>query len=294
MGDAYILGAVRTPIGKHKGALAQLRPDDLAAQCLQGLQQRVGFDPAEVEDVVMGCVTQTGEQGLNIGRLAPLTAGWPVSVPGTSVNRMCASSLQATNFAAQAVMAGAMDLTIGAGVESMSRVQMGSDAGPLGEPIQDRFDLVSQGISAELIAERYEITREQLDQRAVESHQRAITAIDGGYFEREIVGVQTVDEDGQATTVTVDQGPRRGSTMDKVAKLKPAFKAEGVVTAAGSSQISDGAAAILLGSRDKASQLGLTPRARIRSMSVVGTDPTMMLLGPGPATQLALKKAGLG
>ncbi len=294
MGDAYILGAVRTPIGKHKGALAQLRPDDLAAQCLQGLQTRVGFDPAEIEDVVMGCVTQTGEQGLNIGRLAPLTAGWPVSVPGTSVNRMCASSLQATNFAAQAVMAGAMDLTIGAGVESMSRVQMGSDAGPLGEPIQDRFDLVSQGISAELIAERYEITREQLDQLAVTSHERAITAMDSGRFEREIVGVQTTDADGQPTTVTVDQGPRRDSTMEKVAKLKPAFKADGVVTAAGSSQISDGAAAILLGSSDKASQLGLTPRARIRSMSVVGTDPTMMLLGPGPATDLALKKAGLG
>jgi acetyl-CoA acyltransferase len=292
MPEAYILEAVRTPIGKRGGALATIRPDDLAAQCLNGLIERTGIDPAEVDDVVMGCVTQLGEQGLNIGRMSVLAAGWPISVPGTTVNRMCASSLQAVNFAAQAVMAGSMDLTIGAGTESMSRVSMGSDGGPISAAIEDRFDLVPQGISAELISERYGLSRHDLDSLAVESHRRALMAQDEHRFDKEIVPV-TVDRDGQTILVTTDEGPREGSTLDKVAKLKPAFKTEGTVTAASASQISDGAAAVLIGTKEKAQSLGLKPRAKILATAVVGTDPTMMLLGPGPATIKALDKAGL-
>jgi len=292
MAEAYILNAVRTPIGKRGGDLSHIRPDDLAAQCINGLVGNIGVDPAHVDDVVMGCVTQLGEQGLNIGRMTVLAAGWPISVPGTTVNRMCASSLQATNFAAQAVMAGTMDLTIGAGVESMSRVTMGSDGGSLSGAIEDRFDVVPQGISAELIAERYGLSRTQQDKLAVSSHAAAIQAQEAGYFDREIVPV-TVTHNGETRTITTDEGPRPDSTLERVAKLKPAFKNDGTITAASSSQISDGAAAVLIGSAEKARELGITPRAKIRSMAVVGTDPTMMLLGPGPATHKALEKAGL-
>lgn len=293
MAEAYILEAVRTAMGKRKGALSNIRPDDLAGQCLNGLVNRADVNPVEVEDVVMGCVTQIGEQGLNIGRTSVLSAGWPVTVPGTSVNRMCASSLQATNFAAQAVMAGTMDLAVGAGVENMTRVQMGGDAGGLSERLQDRFDLVGQGVSAELIAEKYGFTRTQLDTMAVESHTRALHAIDSGYFEREIVPVTVPDPDGNPHVFEVDQGPRRGSSLESVGGLRTVFKDDGVITAATSSQISDGAAAILIGNKEKAAALGVKPRAKFRSMAVVGSDPTMMLLGPAPATKLALKKAGL-
>jgi len=266
----------------------------LAAQCLNGLIDSADVNAAEVEDVVMGCVTQVGEQGLNIGRTAVLSAGWPVSVPGTSVNRMCASSLQATNFAAQAVMAGTMDLTVGAGVESMSRVTMGSDAGGISEQITDRFDIIGQGNSAELIAEKYGLSRTSLDEMAVESHRRALHAIDEGYFEREILNVRVPGPDGDLHTITTDEGPRRGSTLEAVSGLRTVFKPEGgVITAASSSQISDGAAAILIGSKDKAQALGIKPRAKFRSMAVVGSDPTLMLLAPGPATKLALQKADL-
>ena len=294
MADAYILEAKRTPLGKRGGALSHIRPDDLAAQCLNGLIDSVDVKAAEVEDVIMGCVTQVGEQGLNIGRTAVLSAGWPVSVPGTSVNRMCASSLQATNFAAQAVMAGTMDLTVGAGVESMSRVTMGSDAGGISEQISDRFDIIGQGNSAELIAEKYGLSRTSLDEMAVESHRRALHAMDEGYFDREILAVNVPGPDGDRHTITTDEGPRRGSTLEAVSGLRTVFKPEGgVITAASSSQISDGAAALLIGSQEKANQLGVKPRAKFRSMAVVGSDPTLMLLAPGPATKLALKKANL-
>ena len=294
MADAYILEAKRTPLGKRGGALSHIRPDDLAAQCLNGLIDSVDVGAAEIEDVIMGCVTQVGEQGLNIGRTAVLSAGWPVSVPGTSVNRMCASSLQATNFAAQAVMAGTMDLTVGAGVESMSRVTMGSDAGGISEQISDRFDIIGQGSSAELIAEKYGLSRTSLDEMAVESHRRALHAMDEGYFEREILTVNVPGPNGDPHTITTDEGPRRGSTLEAVSGLRTVFKPEGgVITAASSSQISDGAAALLIGSQEKANQLGVKPRAKFRSMAVVGSDPTLMLLAPGPATKLALKKANL-
>lgn len=293
MTDAFILSATRTAIGKRKGAFAFARPDDLMADCLNGLVDRVGVDPAEVEDVVVGCVTQVGEQGMNIGRTAVLAAGWPVSVPGTSVNRMCASSLQSVNFAAQAVMAGTMDLVVGGGVESMTRVAMGGDVGPISERIRDRFDVVGQGTSAELIAEKYGFSRRELDQLAVNSHTRALAAIEEGRFRREIHPIMAPGPDGTLHRIDTDEGPRRGSTLETLGALRPAFRDGGVITAATSSQISDGASAILIGSRSKADALALVPRARIRAMAVSATDPTMMLLGPGPATHMALKKAGL-
>jgi acetyl-CoA acetyltransferase family protein len=292
MAEAYILGAVRTAIGKRGGALSETRPDDLAADCLRGLVSATGVDPRHIEDVVMGCVTQTGEQGMNIGRMAPLLAGFPITVTGTSVNRMCASSLQAVNFAAMGVMSGMQDLTIGAGVESMSRVTMGSDAGPLNDRLSDRFDIIPQGLSAELVAERWELGREEIDEYSFQSHQRAFHAIESGYFEREIVPVTVNAPGGERLEFKVDEGPRR-STLEKLASLKPAFKSDGLITAASSSQISDGASAVLIGSGAKASELGISRRAKFVSMSVAGVDPTMMLSGPIPATRKALAKAGL-
>jgi acetyl-CoA acetyltransferase family protein len=293
MTDAFILEATRTAVGKRSGHFSHIRPDDLAGLCLNGLVDRAGVAPVEVEDVVMGCVTQIDEQGLNIGRTAVLAAGWPVTVPGVAVNRMCSSSLQSTHFAAQAVMSGMMDLTVGAGVESMTRVNMGGDAGPISERINDRFDVVGQGISAELISERYGFSRSSLEELALESHRRANNAIDQGYFKREILPVEVPDGNGGTILVETDQGPRRNTTLEKLASLKPVFRDDGVITAAVASQISDGAAALLLGSKAKADALGVRPKARIRSMSVVGTDPTMMLLGPAPATEKALQKAGM-
>jgi len=293
MADAYILEALRTPIGKRRGSFSHIRPDDLAGLCLNGLSHRAEVAPGEIEDVVMGCVTQVGEQGINIARNAVLSAGWPVGVPGTTINRLCGSSLQALNFAAQAVQAGAMELTVGAGVENMTRIEMGSDAGPFSDKINDRFDIVAQGVSAELIAERYEFSRADLDALALQSHQRAIHAIDQGYFEREILPVVVPDAVGEGALVSQDEGPRRDTTLEKLSTLRTPFRDGGKVTAAGSSQISDGAAAILVGSAEKAQALGIKPRARFRSTAVVGSDPTMMLLGPAPATKLALKKAGL-
>jgi acetyl-CoA acetyltransferase family protein len=292
MTDAYILEAGRTAIGKRKGALSATRPDDLAGMCLAALVERAGIDPAQVEDVVMGCVTQTGEQGMNIARTAALIAGFPITVTGTSVNRQCGSSLQSVNFAAQGVMSGMQDLVIGAGVESMSRVEMGSDVGPLSERLTDRYDIINQGLSAELIAERWGFSRAQMDALAIESHRRALAAQAEGYFKREILPLSITAPDGQLITFDTDEGPR-APNPDKLASLKPAFKEGGVITAAGSSQISDGAAAVLIGSKQKADELGLKPRARFVSMALAGVDPTIMLTGPIPATQRALAKAGL-
>ncbi len=293
MAEAYILGAVRTPIGRRGGSLSTTRPDTLAADCLKGLMARTGVAPGQVEDVVMGCVTQIGEQGANIGRMATLVAGFPVTTTGTTVNRMCASSLQAVNYAAQGVMSGMQDLVIGAGVESMSRVQMGSDLGALHEGLTDRFDIIPQGLSAELIAERWGITRADLDAFSAESHRRALEAIAEGRFEAEIVPLDVKAPDGTDVHFTTDEGPRPGSTAEKLGRLRPAFKDDGVITAASSSQISDGASALLIGSARKAAELGLKPRARFASMAVAGVDPTIMLTGPIPATQKALEKAGL-
>jgi acetyl-CoA acetyltransferase family protein len=292
MADAFVLGAVRSAIGKRKGVFADTRPDELAAHILASLVARANIDPAEVEDVVMGCVTQIGEQGFNIGRMAPLIAGFPVTVTGTSVNRMCASSLQAINFAAQAVMSGAMDLAIGAGVESMTRVGMGTDGAGLSTKLTERFDIIPQGLSAELMCERWGLRREELDAFSLQSHQRAVEAIEKGHFTREIAPLQVLRE-GVTVTADRDEGPRPDTTLERLRSLKPAFKDTGVVTAASSSQISDGAAAVLIGSGEKARALGLAPRARIRAMAVAGVDPTIMLTGVVPATHKALAKAGL-
>ena len=293
MSEAYIFEATRTAVGRRGKALAHTRPDDLAAKNLQSLVYQAGIDAGEIEDVIMGCVTQVGEQGMNIGRTAALIAGFPITTTGTTVNRMCGSSLQTVNFGAQAVMSGVHDLVVGAGVESMTRVEMGSDVAPLSDGLTDRFDIINQGLSAELIAKKWKLSREDLDGLALESHKRALAAIDEGYFEREIEPIEVEDENGEKVVFKVDEGPRRGTTMEKMAKLKPPFRDDGVITAASASQISDGAASVLVGSEQAGNDLGLTPRARFKAMAVAGVDPTIMLTGPIPATQKVLKKAGL-
>ncbi len=293
MREAYIVDGVRTAFGRRQGGLSRVRPDDLAAQTLRGLMEKTGLEAAAVEDIRLGCVTQVGEQGFNIGRVAPLVAGFPVDVPGVSINRMCASSLEAVNQAAQAIRADVHDLVIAAGVESMSRVPMGSDGSTFSEGLLGRFNIVPQGVSAEMIATRWSLPREALDQFSLQSHQRALAAQDSGYFAEEIMPVATVDGEGRAVTIAKDEGPRAGTTLEKIGSLKPVFKADGCVTAANSSQITDGAAALLVASEDTLQKHQLKPRARIAAMAVVGVDPVIMLTGPIPATRKVLDKAGL-
>ncbi|MFW5966448.1 MAG: thiolase family protein, partial [Persicimonas sp.] len=238
-------------------------------------------------------VTQMDEQGANVARIASLIAGFPVTTCGTSVNRQCGSGLQAVNFAAQGVMSGMYDLAIGSGVESMSRVKMGADWGEMSPELTRRYDIINQGLSAEMIAEKWELTRQDLDELAVESHRRAIAAIDEGRFEREIVPMEVTTPDGEEVVFDTDEGARRDTSLEKVGRLDPAFKEDGVVTAAASSQISDGAAAVLVGNKEAASRFGLKPRAKFRAMAIAGVDPTIMLTGPIPATEKVLDKAGL-
>ncbi|MFY9615312.1 MAG: thiolase family protein [Candidatus Dormiibacterota bacterium] len=302
MSDAVIIDAVRTPVGKKNGALSRVRPDDMLALALRELVDRVKLDPAEVEDVVAGCVSQVGEQSMNMAREAALIAGFPVDVPGTTVERFCGSGQQAVNFAAQAVKAGAMDVVIGGGVESMSRIPMGSDlsgpdplgdsVGPISPKLSDLYEIIPQGLSANRVALKYGIDREQMDRFSLESHQKAIAAIDDGRFKNEVVPVE-VQDNGNSQLVDTDEGPRRETSYEKIASLPPAFEPEGMITAGNSSQISDGASAVLVMSEEKAKQLGLKPRARIIATAAVGTDPTLMLEGPIPATAKVLKKAGL-
>ena len=291
--DAFLVEAVRTPIGKRGGALKDMRPDDLAAVVLQGIVDRTGISKAAVEDVILGCVTQTDEQGLNLARLAALVAGFPDSVPGTSVNRQCGSGQQAVNFAAQGIMAETHDLLIAGGVESMTRVPMGSDAGVLNDRLLAKYEIVPQGISADYVAKKYEVTRAQMDEYSYHSHMRALRAIDEGRFRREIVPVPVKDERGEKRFFDTDEHPRRSTSIEKLASLPPAFRPDGNITAGNSSGINDGAAALLLATGEKAKELGLRPRTRIVSMAVIGTDPTVMLEGPIPASRLALRKAGL-
>ena len=267
MADALIVDAVRSPIGRRNGALAGIRADELAGQVLNGLVARHDLDPAEVEDVQMGCVTQIGEQGWNIGRMAPLVAGWPETVCGTTVDRQCGSSLQAGFNAAAAIRAGQLDVVVAAGVESMSRVPMGSNGGDLSDRLHERWQIVPQGISAEVIADEWGLTREALDAWSLESHRRAVAATDEGRFEREIVPVET-GAAGAAVLVAVDEAPRRDTSAEKLAALQPAFLPDGVVTAGNSSQIVDGAAAVLVTSEAAATRLGLEPRARDRKSVV--------------------------
>jgi len=292
MPDALIIDAVRSPIGKRDGTLSKIRGDELAAQILNGLVERNGLDPAEVEDVQMGCVTQIGEQGWNIGRMAPLVAGWPETVCGTTVDRQCGSSMQ-TNFnAAAAIWSGQLDVVVSAGVEMMSRVPMGSNGGDLSEQLTERWQIVPQGISAEVIAEEWGLSREELDEYSLESHRRAIAAIDEGRFEREIVPVELMNPH-VGVLFGVDETPRRDTSAEKLASLAPAFIPDGKVTAGNSSQICDGAAAVLLASEAAASRLGFEPRARFVSFGLWGVDPYRMLHGNPEACAKALERAGL-
>ena len=309
MGEALIIDALRSPIGRRNGSLSGTRGDDLAARILNALVERTGLDPGEVEDVQMGCVTQIGEQGWNIGRMVPLIAGWPDTVCGTSVDRQCGSSMQ-TNFnAATAIRAGELDVVISAGVEMMSRVPMGSNGGDLSPELIARHDIVMQGISAEVIAREWGLSREALDAYSLESHRRAIAATDAGRFENEIVPMelkagggaadpQPESGGGAAVAAPVrarvhDETPRRDTTAEKLAGLAPAFIPEGVVTAGNSSQICDGAAAVLLASEAAASRLGLEPRGRFVSFGLAGVDPHRMLHGNPQACAKALGRAGL-
>jgi acetyl-CoA acetyltransferase family protein len=300
MAEAVILEAVRTPYGRRGGVFRDVRPEKLLARALCGLTERAGIAPAQIEDVVCGTVTQTGEQGANIGRLGVLEAGFPIAVPAVSLNRMCGSGQQAVHFAAQAIAAGDIAYAIGAGVESMTRVPMGGDAVAAdGSPrisreLRARYDLIHQGESAERLAERWEIGRAEADALSAESHRRASNAAREGH-NREIIPMQGHAADGTPTTVTRDEGVRDTIDPAKMASLAAAFRPQGngIVTAANSSQISDGAAAVLLGDREHALADGFRPRARFRARVAVGDDPSLQLSGVIPATKKALAFAGL-
>ncbi|MDP2290146.1 MAG: acetyl-CoA C-acyltransferase [Actinomycetota bacterium] len=298
---AVIVDAVRTPLGRRNGALKDWHPVDLAGETLKALQERTGIDPGIIDDVIMGCVMQVGEQAVNVGRNAVLAAGWPDHVPGTTIDRQCGSSQQAAHFAAQGVIAGAYDIVVAAGVEVMTRVPMGSSMAdgkygfPFGPAVGARYasegGLVPQGISAELIADKWGLTRDDLDAFGVRSQQYARRATDEGRFDREIIPL--LGSDG--TMVRTDGG-LRDTTMESLGALKPVFRPEeegGRVTAGNSSQITDGASAMLIMSEAKAIELGLTPRARFVNFSLAGADPRMMLTAPIPATQKVLARAGL-
>ncbi|HEX6498557.1 MAG TPA: acetyl-CoA C-acyltransferase [Micromonosporaceae bacterium] len=298
--DAVIVGAVRTPVGRRKGALAGVHPVDLSAQVLRALAERIGFDPADVDDVVWGCVSQVGEQSWNVGRNAVLAAGWPESVPGTSIDRQCGSSQQAVHFAAAAVISGQADLVVAGGVESMTRVAMGASVGadagrPYGDLVRERYATVegfdtdavvpfNQGVGAELIARRWGFDRARLDEYALASHRKAAAAQDAGWFADEVVPVGGF---------AADEGIRRDTSLARLAELPTPFRPDGVVTAGSASQISDGAAALAVTSSDWAYEHGLTPLARIHTAVVAADDPVVMLTAPIPATAKALKRSGL-
>ena len=301
MHDAVIVDAVRTPGGRRNGKLSSWHPADLGAHVLKALADRNNLDPALVDDVITGCVMQVGQQSLNIGRNAVLAAGWPESVPATTVDRQCGSSQQAIHFAAQGVMAGAYDVVVALGVEVMSTTPMGASVvkGALGMPFPDSMieryaetGLPPQGIGADMIADEYGITREDLDAFGAQSQQRAEQATIEGRFEAEIIPVP-VDVDGETVMFSRDEGIRPGTTAETLAKLKPAFSEDGKITAGNSSQISDGAAAVLIMSAEKAAELGLKPRARFHGFALAGTDPVTMLKGPIPVTEKIMAKTGM-
>ena len=301
MRQAVIVDAVRTPVGRRGGKLKDIHATDLASEPLKAIIERNQLDPELVEDVIMGCVSQVGEQAYNVGRNAALAAGYPESVVGTTIDRQCGSSQQSAHFAAQGVMAGAYDVVIAAGIESMTRIPMGVSAQqgpgmPFGPKMSERYDhrLVPQGLSAEMIAEKWSLSRDELDEMSLLSHQRASRATEEGRFETQIIPLGVTAENGTTEVMTTDEGIRHDTSLEKIASLKPAFQEDGVVTAGNSSQISDGAAAILIMDAAKAEELGLEPMARFVSFSLAGVDPVMMLTGPIPATQKALDRAELG
>jgi len=290
MRDAVIVDAVRTPIGKRNGGLAEIHPGDLSAHVLTALADRVGFDPASIDDVIWGCVSQVGDQAGSIGRVGVLAAGWPESVPATVVDRRCGSSQQSVHFAAAGVMAGHYDIAIAGGVESMSRVPMGAargDGKPYPASVLDRYgvDGFNQGLGAEMMAKRWNLSREQLDAYSARSHERTAAAQDAGAFDNQIIGF-----DGG---LTADEGVRRGTTVEKLGGLKTPFDPEGVVTAGNASQISDGAGALLVTTSEIAAANGWTPMARVHTVALAGDDPVIMLTGPIAATQKALERSGL-
>ena len=296
MRDAVIVAAVRTPVGKRNGALSGVHPVDLSAHVLNELAQRAGLDPALVDDVIWGCVSQVGEQTFDIARNAVLAAGWPLSVLGVTVDRQCGSSQQSVHFAAAGLISGQYDVVVAGGVESMSRVPMGSSIGatlvnPSGSALATLYKGVppNQGIGAEMIAERWGLSRAQVDEYSLRSHEKAAAAIDEGRFTAQITPV-TLDD---GTVVDTDEGVRRGGTLESLAKLKPAFKPDGVIHAGNSSQISDGSAALLMTTSEKARELGLTPVARVHTAVLAADDPVIMLTAPIPATKKALAKSGL-
>ncbi|HEY1163230.1 MAG TPA: thiolase family protein [Candidatus Dormibacteraeota bacterium] len=298
MREVVIVEAVRTPIGRRNGKLKDIHPAVLGSLVLKELVKRAGIEAGQVEDVVFGCVSQAGEQSLNIARSAWLTAGFPVTTPATTVDRQCGSSQQAIHFAANLIAASVCDITIAGGVESMTRVPMGSNAMSPGSPfppeLTELYDLVPQGISAELIARKYGISRKQMDEFGVRSHRLAHEATDKGYFKSQIMPVEiSLNGNGHTEIFDKDEGIRPNASYEATSALQPAFNPEHSITAGNSSQISDGAAGVLLMSLEKAKQLGLKPRARIRAQAVVGTDPVLMLEGPIPGTAAVLKKAGL-
>ncbi|KGR85699.1 thiolase family protein [Lysinibacillus boronitolerans] len=295
MREVVIVAAVRTAVGRSKGALSQVRADDLAADVLQEVVKRAGIGKEQVDDVILGCVTQTAEQGANIARTSLLMAGFPDSVPGVTIDRQCGSSQQAVHFAAQAILAGDMDIVIAGGVESMSRVQMGSNMqhAHAGKRLQENYDIIHQGLSAEKIASQWSLSKDQLNSYAYQSHQRAISAIEAGHFQAEILPIQVPQEDGTVTTFAVDEGPRAETTVDILNGLKNVFQENGVITAGNASQMSDGASAVVVMALDKARELGIQPLAKIVTRVVVGSDPTLMLTGPIEATRKALERSGL-
>ena len=298
MREVVIVEAVRTPIGRRNGKLKDVHPVVLASLVLKEIIKRSGIKAESVDDVVFGCVSQVGEQSLNVGRNAWLTAGFPFTTPATTVDRQCGSSQQAVHFAANLIQSGICDITIAGGVESMSRVPMGSNAVSPGTPfppeLMELYDLVPQGISAELMARKYGISRRQMDEFGVRSHHRAHEATEKGYFKSQLMPVEvSANGNGHVDVFTRDEGIRANANYEATAALQPAFNPEHSITAGNSSQISDGAAAVLLMSLEKAKELGLKPRARIRAQAVVGTDPVLMLEGPIPGTAAVLKRAGL-
>jgi acetyl-CoA acyltransferase len=294
MAEAVIVEAMRSPIGKRNGGLSGVHPGDLSAQVLNSLVHRAGVDPVVIDDVIWGCVQPVGDQALDIARLSVLTAGWPESVTGVTVDRQCGSSQQAVHFAAAGVVAGHYDVVVAGGVESMSRVPMGSTVAGGGQPYAPQFldryqQIPNQGIGAETIAEQWGFDRTRLDEFSLGSHEKAAAAQDSGVFDDQLMVIK--DQDGNA--VRNDEGIRRGTTVEKMGQLKPAFRDDGVIHAGNSSQISDGSAALLLMSADKAKELGCTPMAKVHTAVLAGADPVIMLTAPIPATHKALKRSGL-
>lgn len=295
MREAVIVEVVRTPVGRRNGILSGIRAEDLAAKPLEEVIKRAGISSALVEDVIFGCVSQVGEQGFDIARQAALIAGYPVEVPGTTIDRQCGSSQQAVHFASQAIISGDMEVVVAGGIENMSRVPMGSNMQgvKLNETLTSKYEIINQGLSAERIADKWGFSREQMDAFSLDSHRKAVAAQKAGHFEKEIMPLEVTLPDGTTTVVKDDEGPRANTSLEKLGGLKGAFRENGSVTAGNASQISDGSVAILLMSCDKAEELGLKPRFRVVARSVVGSDPTLMLTGPIPATEKVLKKAGL-